>query len=34
MADLPFLIGYDYFMWVDEPASGISTSFPEDSNYG
>lgn len=34
MADLPFLIGYHYFMWADEPAAGISTSFPEDSNYG
>jgi hypothetical protein len=34
MLALPFLIGYDYFMWVDEPALGISTPFPEDSNYG
>ena len=34
MADLPCLIGYHYFMWADEPALGISTSFPEDSNYG
>lgn len=34
MADLPFLIGYDYFMWADEPAAGISAAFPEDSNYG
>jgi hypothetical protein len=34
MADLPFLIGYHYFMWADEPALGISTTFPEDSNYG
>ena len=31
---LPFMIGYDYFMWVDEPALGISANFPEDSNYG
>ncbi len=31
---LPFVIGYNYFMWVDEPALGISTNFPEDSNYG
>ena len=31
---LPFMIGYDYFMWVDEPALGISGNFPEDSNYG
>ena len=34
MLSLPFLIGYDYFMWVDEPAAGISDEFPEDSNYG
>lgn len=34
MANLPFLVGYDYFMWQDEPAQGISASFPEDSNYG
>jgi hypothetical protein len=34
MLALPFLLGYDYFMWVDEPALGISDSFPEDSNYG
>ncbi|MBP5509706.1 MAG: hypothetical protein J6Z49_02180 [Kiritimatiellae bacterium] len=31
---LPFIIGYDYFMWVDEPPEGISDAFPEDSNYG
>jgi len=30
----PFVVGSDYFMWVDEPALGISTTFPEDSNYG
>lgn len=34
MADLPFMLGYHYFMWADEPAAGISSSFPEDSNYG
>ncbi len=34
MLSLPFLVGYDYFMWVDEPAAGISDAFPEDSNYG
>ena len=34
MLSLPFLIGYDYFMWVDEPPEGISDAFPEDSNYG
>ncbi len=31
---LPFMVGSDYFMWVDEPALGIATTFPEDSNYG
>ena len=34
MLSLPFILGYDYFMWVDEPALGISKIFPEDSNYG
>jgi len=34
MLSQPFLLGYDYFMWVDQPALGISTPFPEDSNYG
>ncbi len=34
IAKLPFMVGYDYFMWVDEPAEGISSTFPEDSNYG
>ncbi len=34
MIDLPFVVGYHYFMWVDEPAEGISSTFPEDSNYG
>jgi len=31
---LPFMVGYHYFMWADEPAPGISSTFPEDSNYG
>ena len=31
---MPFFVGSDYFMWVDEPAQGISKSFPENSNYG
>jgi len=31
---MPFLIGYDYFMWVDEPYNGISRAFPENTNYG
>jgi len=30
----PYVVGSDYFMWVDEPAQGISKNFPEDSNYG
>jgi hypothetical protein len=34
MFRLPFMVGSDYFMWVDEPALGISDTFPEDSNYG
>jgi hypothetical protein len=34
MAELPFMVGYHYFMWADQPAQGISASFPEDSNYG
>lgn len=31
---IPELIGFDYFMWSDEPALGISEAFPENSNYG
>ena len=31
---MPFVAGYDYFMWMDQPAQGISRKFPEDSNYG
>ena len=31
---MPFMIGYDYFMWPDEPALGITSVFPENSNYG
>lgn len=31
---VPSMVGYDYFMWVDEPALGISGKFPENSNYG
>jgi hypothetical protein len=34
MLRTPSMIGYDFFMWVDEPALGISLRFPEDSNYG
>ncbi|HNT33780.1 MAG TPA: beta-galactosidase, partial [bacterium] len=31
---LPFMVGSMFFMWVDEPALGIASTFPEDSNYG
>lgn len=31
---LPFMVGSNFFMWVDEPALGVSSTFPEDSNYG
>lgn len=34
LLSLPFCVGYNYFMWVDEPSEGISDAFPEDSNYG
>ncbi|MHC4250927.1 MAG: beta-galactosidase, partial [Planctomycetota bacterium] len=30
----PFMVGSNYFMWADEPELGISSIFPEDSNYG
>jgi hypothetical protein len=30
----PFIVGSDFFMWVDQPALGISSIFPENSNYG
>jgi hypothetical protein len=31
---LPYMVGSCYFMYLDEPAQGISSTFPEDSNYG
>lgn len=31
---LPFMVGYDYFKWVDQPALGCSRAFAEDTNYG
>ena len=34
MFSLPFMVGSNYFMWADEPALGISETFPEDTNYG
>ena len=30
----PFIVGSSFFMYLDEPAEGISATFPEDSNYG
>ena len=30
----PFIAGYNWFMWVDQPATGLRPAFPEDSNYG
>lgn len=31
----PCVVGYDYFMWYDQPAGGASNkAFPEDTNYG
>ena len=32
--ELPYMVGSDYFMWMDEPALGISSTFPENTNYG
>ena len=34
MLSLPYFAGYSYFMFLDQPASGIADDFPEDSNYG
>ena len=30
----PPVVGYDYFMWVDEPADGLNEQFMENCNYG
>ena len=30
----PFVAGYNWFMWVDQPATGLRPALPEDSNYG
>ena len=30
----PQVVGYSYFKWTDQPSSGISSAFREDSNYG
>ena len=34
LLSLPFAIGFDYFMWVDQPPLGVSLVFPENTNYG
>jgi hypothetical protein len=34
LSSTPFMVGSEYFMYIDEPATGISATFPEDSNYG
>jgi len=30
----PYVAGYNWFMWVDQPAAGLRPALPEDSNYG
>lgn len=30
----PWVVGTSWFMWADEPALGVTDSFPENSNYG
>ena len=30
----PYVLGYSYFMWIDQPALGTNGDNPEDSNYG
>lgn len=34
MFKLPFMVGSDFFMYIDEPEQGIAAAFPENSNYG
>lgn len=34
LLELPFMVGTSWFMWADEPALGVTDSFPENSNYG
>lgn len=29
-----FVVGSSFFMWTDEPDTGVSSVFPEDCNYG
>jgi len=33
MFELPFMVGSDFFMYIDEPKLGIAAAFPENSNY-
>ena len=30
----PYFVGYDYFMWIDQPPEGFNASFRENTNYG
>lgn len=30
----PYFVGYDYFMWVDQPPEGFNAAFRENTNYG
>ena len=35
ICEQPFVVGSDYFMWIDEPSGGLSSSSnPEDCSYG
>ena len=34
LLSFPFFVGYSYFRWLDQPATGISKYFPENTNYG
>ena len=34
MLSQPYVIGYSFFMWIDQPALGTNGENPEDSNYG
>ena len=31
---MPFIVGYDWFMWLDQPALGHNRYFGENTNYG
>ena len=34
MLSQPYVFGYSFFMWIDQPALGTNGDNPEDSNYG